>query len=209
MIAFRACLALICATSFFSAQISHAQTLDDHRSRVSQISSISAEKLIHSGVWLSTLEQKGGSDTLSSAAGHSLLFIPRIVQSGYDSSVVYDVSGFYSGTRKTRVNFLFNFSTETFGEIFSFGFDSGTSAAKVALSKALFVGYTRTISPSKNAFFTFSSGSWLGGDLSERPCIDTYDREYHCASLTAWSDYMPPTYHRNPYYIDAIFRLVF
>ena len=29
----------------------------------------------------------------------------------------------------------------------------------------------------------------LGGDTSERPCVDSFDRQYHCGLGIAWSDY--------------------
>jgi hypothetical protein len=29
----------------------------------------------------------------------------------------------------------------------------------------------------------------LGGEIRHRPCLDDYDRQYHCGSLTSWEDF--------------------
>jgi hypothetical protein len=195
-------LALLCARS------ASAQTLEDHRSRVIQVAGSGVEKSLRpTGVWFSSISNlSASSGNLAGADGSPIFSMPAVVASGYDSSAAYDVSGFYQGLRKTRVNFILNYSTETLGEVISFGFDPGARSEKATVNRALFLGYTRAFMPQRNLALSLSAGAWILGGLSESPCVDSYDRQYDCKSLTAWSDYSQPKY-RTPYYLD--FRLGF
>jgi hypothetical protein len=186
-----------------STPIAFAQTLEDHRSRAIQVAGIGVEKSLRpNGVWFSSISNlSASSGNLAGADGSPIFSMPAAVASGYDSSVAYDVSGFYQGLRKTRVNFILNYSTETHGEVVSFGFDPGAQSEKATVKRALFVGYTRALVPQKSVILTFSTGAWIFSGMNETPCIDSYDRQYHCRSLTAWSDYSSPKY-RTPYYFD-------
>jgi hypothetical protein len=195
-------------TVIFSGIKSYAQTLDGHRSTLVNISSVGANKLTRpKGIWLSSITNNASSATLADPTGKAILSIPKIAPSGYDSSVFYNLSDFYNGANKPRLNFILNYASENYGEIFSLGFDSGTKAKKVELDKSFFVGYTRSVFTRNSYIFSFSTGVWLAGSLSESPCFDTYDREYHCPTLTAWSDYSPRKHNRRSYYIDL--RLTF
>jgi hypothetical protein len=132
--------------------------------------------------------------------------LPALVASGYDESIVYDVSSFYRGLQRPRINLVLNYATETLGEVLSFGLDTGSRSEKARVKSALFVGYTRALVPRKNTTASFSTGAWIMGGLLEAPCVDSYTREYHCGSLTAWSDYSSPK-SRTPYYF--VLRLGF
>lgn len=187
---------------------SYAQTLEGHRSTVLDISSFGANKLTRpTEIWFSNITNNASSATLADPTGKAILSIPKIAPSGYDRSIFYDLSDFYNGVKKPRLNFILNYASENYGEIFSLGFDSGAKAKKVELDKSFFLGYTRSVLTRNSFIFSFSTGVWLTGRLSENPCFDTYDREYHCPTLTAWSDYSPQKNNRRPYYID--FRLTF
>jgi hypothetical protein len=87
------------------------------------------------------------------------------------------------------------------GELFSIGYDSGINTQKLNVNNALYAGYTKTMSFTKSSLTAISFGSWFGGRTSERPCIDSYDRQYACQSLTAWGDYKP-SYPKPLAFID-------
>jgi len=195
-------------TVIFSGNKSYAQALDGHRSTLLNISSNGANKLTRpSGIWFSSITNNASSASLVDPTGKAVFSAPNITPSGYDGSVIYDLSDFYNGVNKPRLNFILNYASENYGEIFSLGFDSGAKAKKVELDKSFFVGYTRSVFTRNSYIFSFSTGVWLTGSLSESPCVDAYDREYHCPTLTAWSDYSPRKHNRRSYYID--FRLTF
>lgn len=189
--------------AFFWVKVSAAQTLEDHRSRVLQVAGIGVEKNLRpTGVWFSSISNLAATNgTVSGPDGRPVISAPALVASGYDSSVVYDLSAFYRGLRQPRINFILNYATATDGEVLSFGFDAGARSEKATLNSALFLGYTRAFMPQKNLTLSFSAGAWILGGVSEAPCVDSYDREYHCGSLTAWSDYSSPKY-RIPCYLD-------
>ena len=191
-----------------STPIAFAQTLEDHRSKVVQVASIGVNKSLRpTGLWISSLSNLSAeSGNLLAPDGRPMFSLPALVASGYDESVVYDVSSFYQGLKKPRINLVLNYATETLGEVFSFGLDTGSRSEKARVKSAVFVGYTRALVPRKNTTVSFSTGAWIMGGLLEAPCVDSYTREYHCRSLTAWSDYSSPKY-RTPYYFD--FRLGF
>jgi hypothetical protein len=191
----------------FARQLS-AQTLEDHRHRVLQMAGVGAEKSLRpAGVWFSSISDLSASDgRVSGPDGRQLFSVPSVVASGYDSSVVFNLSRFYEGLRKPRISFILNYATATYGEVLSFGFDPGAQSHKANVKSALFLGYTRAFTPKRNLTLSFSTGAWVFGGMMEIPCVDTYDRQYHCGSLTAWSDHSSPKYDA-PYYLD--FRLGF
>lgn len=192
------------------ARLAGAQTLEDHRSRVLQVAGIGVEKNLRpTGVWFSSISNLAATNgNLSGSDGRAVSSIPALVASGYDSSVVHDLSGFYKGLRQPRINFVLNYATAIHGEVISFGFDPGARSEKVTVNRALFLGYTRAFMPQKNLTLSFSTGAWILGGVNESPCVDSYDRNYHCGSLTAWSDYSQPRY-RTPYYLDLRFGFSF
>ena len=193
-----------------STPISFAQTLEDHRSKVVQVASIGANKSLRpTGFWFSSLTNlSANSGNLSAPDGRPMFSLPALVASGYDDSVVYDVSHFYRGLRKTRISFILNYATETLGEVLSFGLDPGARSEKLRVNSAVFVGYTRALVPQRNMTVSFSTGAWILGGVSETSCVDSFDREYHCGSLTAWSDYSSPKY-LTLHYVDLRLEIRF
>lgn len=115
---------------------------------------------------------------------------PRLVRSGYDEAISYDLSDMYS-YQKPRAALILNFAITTPGTVYSIGFDSGVRTRKLTLKPSFFVGFAQAYALSSREHFAISFGHWFGGSISESPCIDAYDREYWCANLTAWEDYKP------------------
>lgn len=121
------------------------------------------------------------------ADGAKLMPTPKIATSY--NGVQYDVAGFYK--KKPRINMVVHYAGRVPGEALSLGVDSGFSAKKIQLKPALFIGYTRALQLQENTYVALNANSWLGGGVSEQPCMDNYNREYYCPTLTAWSDYKP------------------
>lgn len=139
---------------------------------------------------------------IQSADGRGIMYSPRVVSSGYDSSVKYDVSRFYKSD-KIRLNMMIQYAGRIAGEIFSAGLDTGHHAQKIKIEPAFFVGYARAFQMTERASVTLGFGGWFGGTISEKPCIDYYDREYYCGTLTAWTDYKPVK-NRLDKYVKAV-----
>lgn len=122
------------------------------------------------------------------ANGVKLMNTPKTA--GSYNGIQYDVSHFYTD-KKPRINMVIHYAGRTPGEILSLGIDSGFATKKIKIKPALFVGYSRALNIAKNTHIAFNVNGWLGGKILEQSCKDDYNREYHCPTLTAWSDYKP------------------
>jgi hypothetical protein len=151
--------------------------------------------------WISSFSSEKKPMYFTNASGMSILANPSSVVSGYDStSTRYNVSSFYAlqNDRQRLIGHINGFSK---GELFSIGYDSGISAQKLNVNNAFYAGYTKTMSFTKSSLTSVSFGSWFGGKISESPCLDSYNRQYSCQTLTAWSDYHP-SYPRPLTFLD-------
>lgn len=153
------------------------------------------------GFWLSSYVSEKKPTYFSNASGGSIIANPSFVVSGYDStSTRYDMSSFYA-LQRDRIKLIGHINGLSRGELFSIGFDSGISTQKLIVSNAIYLGYAKTFSFTKSTISSMSFGSWIGGGISERPCMDDYGRKYSCQSLTAWTDYRP-SYPKPLSFID-------
>ena len=153
------------------------------------------------GFWLSSFSSDKKPMYFTNASGMSIMANPSSAVSAYDStSTRYGMSNFYAlqNDHQRLVGHINGFSK---GELFSIGYDSGINTQKLNVNNALYAGYTKTMSFTKSSLTAISFGSWFGGRTSERPCIDSYDRQYACQSLTAWGDYKP-SYPKPLAFID-------
>jgi len=141
------------------------------------------------------------------AGGMPIIGNPQYVKSGYDSTIRYYVGDFYKAN-SNRYQFILNILGLKKGQFFSVGFDNGVKADKLTVNPSVFVGYTQTFQISKQTIFNLGLGTWLGGNISESPCIDSYDRQYWCQNLTSWNDYHP-NYPKPLSYIDFRVLAVF
>jgi hypothetical protein len=115
------------------------------------------------------------------------------VTSEYDeTSNAYAMTHFYTAA-KQRQHLISNFVIPNTKALISIGYDSGSRAEKILISKTFFIGLSayKRLDP-KSAIF-FMAGGWQKEKITEKPCVDEYDREYWCPNLTAWSDYKPLT----------------
>ena len=141
--------------------------------------------------WISSYLQENKPAYFTNASGMTVLANPSSIVSAYDStSTRYSMSKFYS-LNNDHMKLIGHMNGFNKGEIFSIGYDSGTSTQKLSINSALYAGYTKTLSFSKSSITSLSIGSWFGGKIGESPCIDSYGRAYSCQTLTAWSDYKP------------------
>jgi hypothetical protein len=153
------------------------------------------------GFWLSSFSSEKNPIYFTNASGMSIMANPTSAVSAYDStSTRYGMSNFYAlqNDHQRLVGHINGFSK---GELFSIGYDSGINTQKLNVNNAVYAGYTKTMSFTKSSLTAISFGSWFGGRISERPCIDSYDRQYACQSLTAWVDYKP-SYPKPLAFID-------
>lgn len=71
--------------------------------------------------------------------------------------------------------------------------NSGQDTLKYDARPSLKLGLQRRLTIAKGHALWVSGAAKLGGDVRHTPCTDAYGRQYHCASLTAWSDFTPPS----------------
>ena len=157
-----------------------------------------------SSIFFSKLNIEQNPVAFLDAGGQLIVANAQNVSSGYDSTVKYYVGNFYK-PNSNRYQLIVNILGFQKGQFFSIGFDNGVQAQKLSVNQALFVGLTNTFEVSKQTLFNIGFGAWLGGNISESPCVDSYDREYWCQTLTSWSDYKPH-YPQQLKYVD--FRLL-
>ncbi len=111
-----------------------------------------------------------------------------IVCSSYDTSVCADITRFFrpDKTQIARVTLVTALSPRLG---FRVQLTEAVEAPKVSIQEKLLFGllYSRTHEGGRTVMYEVYSS--IGGNLEQRPCVDSYAREYHCSTLTAWSDY--------------------
>lgn len=110
------------------------------------------------------------------------------VCSAYDVSVCANVSSFYKFNKQTlqRVTLVGAFVNQWGVRI---ALTAGAQAEKLVVDPRLQVGLIHTQTLAEGRSLSGEIYASVGGDMKHRPCLDAYDREYFCGSLTAWSDY--------------------
>jgi len=117
------------------------------------------------------------------------------------NGVYYDASEFYESK---RISFSGNlglaFLSDQSAIYIPLFFDTGYESELYSASPFVSVGavYSRvfdntTISVGAQNFLQ------LGGGISESPCVDAYQREFHCGSGLAWSDFKKDAIRRVEY----------
>lgn len=139
--------------------------------------------------------------------GEVLFSAPERAFSGYDSAIAHDVGKFYQA-ENNRVNIIINKYLGSTGVLASIGFDGGSTTEKFKVSNSKYLGLARSISFGSRSTLYVSTGRWFGGKVSESPCIDSYDREYWCPNLTAWTD-RPVIKSRKEEHFDIVWQLSF
>lgn len=127
--------------------------------------------------------------------------------SGYDATVCRELGDFYKPSASQLI--MTGFYRVDSNNILSFGVNSGFASQKLSVSPSFLIGgatrfYT---SKDKDSHFIFEGNYWLGSKVKHKPCFDSYDREYFCGNLTAWSafnyDHRPSSYNIKIWYVKA------
>ena len=113
----------------------------------------------------------------------------------YDG-VERDISQFYEPERTTaHVGGYAYFDNNVLVEL---SLDNGYRSQKWDQTRSATVHVTKEFELSNKWSVALTAGTKFGGKISEDSCKDSYDREYYCGDLTAWSDHtteQPKQYH--------------
>ena len=141
--------------------------------------------------FISELDVKREISSFASNSGYPLLSAPAKGTSVYDStSTTYDSTAFYTA-KNIRTHFILNYFIPGTPILLSGGYDTGSRAQKISISPASFIGLSSYKRIDSNSAIFFMMGGWQKEKITEAPCVDSYDREYWCANLSAWSDHAP------------------
>ena len=106
----------------------------------------------------------------------------------------HDVSRFYE-PKNTNINIGANIRTNQ--AVYQVGIDTGHDTEKYDKKPSLTLGYHTN---------DWSITGTIGGDERHTPCYDSFQREYFCQSLTAWSDSKPKESNDEKIFISRTFR---
>lgn len=110
------------------------------------------------------------------------------VCSAYDESVCWDVGPFYRANKSRLVQVgVATALSPTWG--LRLRITEGMNAPKATLRPRLLIGLMSMRALPAGRTLTLQAYTSVGGELVHRPCLDAYDRQYHCATLTAWEDF--------------------
>jgi hypothetical protein len=121
----------------------------------------------------------------------------------YDPSIRHNIKHFYEPQNR-KLSIVTGFSPSNKWGIFTLGYDNGHESKKLTIEKAYLLGYTNQFSLQKNISLLVSGYTWLGGELTERPCIDSFDREFGCLTLQPISEYQGISARKDDYLLLEI-----
>ena len=127
------------------------------------------------------------------------------VCSAYDASVCADVGSFYRFRQRyvRRISAVGTFS-DRWGVRISI--TSGAQSPKVSIEPRLVIGLIGSRPLSNGRTISAEVFGSVGGDINHKPCLDNYDREYFCGSLTAWTDFQNKRIALNEYGLKILYR---
>ncbi len=117
----------------------------------------------------------------------SVLSVPANTCSTFDKSVCYATADFY----KTDYPQIIISSYYFYGkdDALILGVNTGYSSSKLSIEPSIELGFSKFINIRKQHRFAIEASTWLGGKIEHRPCVDSFNREYYCGNLSAWSDF--------------------
>jgi hypothetical protein len=133
--------------------------------------------------------------TLIYANDRSIMSQLSNVCSSYSPDLCYDVGRFYTPKfPQVSAVGLFALDGET---ILQWGFNTGFDAPKVTVSPAIMIGLAKRFyfSEARDSHLIIEASTWLGEHVKHRPCLDSFDREFFCGTISAWKDF---TYEPHP-----------
>jgi len=145
------------------------------------------------------------SDTFAMVNSNTLFELPKSVCSGFSSTVCYQLAGFYKPTTTQLIaTGIWRVSNNTLAHL---GVNTGFQSPKLKVSPAFYLGVTQRffLDDKQLSQLSFEATGWVGSKVQHKPCVDSYNREYFCGDLTAWSDYKydsrPKSYTLNIRYM--------
>lgn len=148
------------------------------------------------------------SSSIATANDKPLMATPNNACSSYDASVCQNVNAFYKpNSPELIVTGIYKINSDN---ILSFGLNTGYSSSKLQVSPSFLIGGAKRFytSNKKDSHFVVEGNYWLGSNVIHRPCLDSYDREYFCGSLTAWSDFNYD-HHPDSYNVKIWYEKIF
>lgn len=128
-----------------------------------------------------------------------------LVCSGYDARVCSDVSPFYRFKERVqhRVSMVATLNQRWGARL---TLVSGAYAEKLTINPRAVIGILGAIPIHGSGTLGVEIYTAIGGQVRHRPCLDGYEREYFCGTLTAWSDYPNKTTAMKEYGIKLLYR---
>ena len=122
----------------------------------------------------------------------SVLNVPRNSCSTYDESICYNTSALYKPTNQQVIVSGYYFFNKN--DAILLGLNTGYNSQKLIIQPSIALGYSSQFELDKSKKFVIEGNKWFGGNIQHKPCVDSFDREYYCGNLSAWSDF---NYHSN------------
>lgn len=132
--------------------------------------------------------------------------VPQNSCSIYDDDICHNVSQFYS-TKIPQVMLSGLFFVNS-NDAYIIGVNTGYDSQKLVIKPSIAIGYSTLFEIEKNKKIVIEGAKWFGGNIKHEPCKDTYDREYYCGNLMAWSDFNYQSIIES-FYIRFFYQLKF
>ena len=140
------------------------------------------------------------NDKKIAAAGSSLMDVPSKSCSIYDSTVCFSTGQFY----QTRVPQILLSGVYKFNgnDALLFAFDSGFRSSKLNVEPGLLLGLSKRwfVTEQRNSQIVVEASGWFKQSVTHTPCYDSFQREYECGNLSAWSDFSYDPHPSNFYF---------
>jgi hypothetical protein len=138
-------------------------------------------------------------DTSTFISSNAEVFMskPGKVCSTYDSTVCQDVSDKYTPSNIPLLfQGLYQISEDS---IITMGFNTGFESSKISVNPSASLGGAHRwyLAANHTSHLIIEGNYWFGAVVTHRPCLDSYDREYFCPTLSAWSEFSYDPYPRS------------
>jgi hypothetical protein len=117
----------------------------------------------------------------------SVMSVPTNACSTFDGSICYQVSDFYKPTAPQAIISGYYFYNKN--DAIILGLNTGYNSSKLIIQPSIALGYSSRIEFDKSKQFVIEGTRWFGGSIQHKPCVDSFEREYYCGNLSAWSDF--------------------
>jgi hypothetical protein len=148
--------------------------------------------------WISHINTS--SDGIRHRGGQLITNIPDTVSAFYDPTIKHNIKHFYQAQNR-KLSVITGFSPARQWGVLTLGYDSGHRSKKLTIDQSYLIGYTNQLQLSKTVSLMASGYTWLGGEISETPCFDSFDREFSCLTLQPFSEYQGIDLRKDEYFL--------